>query len=193
MQTTTFDLAPAAGTVRRVAAGVRDAQLGDPTPCGSTPVAGLLDHLLGLTLAFRMAAEKTVPEGGPRADAAQLPPDWRAVLPARLDELTAAWRAPEAWEGMAEAGGVQMPAPLMAVVALDELVVHGWDLAVATGQEYRPDEESARRCLEFAASFGDDPEARAGLYGPVVPVPDDAPVLDRLLGVTGRSPALRAR
>jgi uncharacterized protein (TIGR03086 family) len=85
-----------------------------------------------------------------------------------------------------------MPASVMAAVALDELVVHGWDLAVATGQEYRGDEESARRSLEFAGSVGDDPEARAGLYGPAVPVPDDAPVLDRLLGATGRDPAWTA-
>ncbi|SDF07200.1 TIGR03086 family protein [Blastococcus aurantiacus] len=193
METTTFDLAPAAEELRRVLAGVRDAQLCDPTPCEATAVAGLLDHVLGLTLAFRMAAEKVVPGGAPQADAAALPADWRARLPAQLDDLVEAWRKPDAWEGTAEAGGVEMPAPVMAVVALDELVVHGWDLAVATGQEYRPDEESVRRCLEFAESVGDDPEARAGLYGPVVPVPDDAPVLDRLLGQTGRDPAWTAR
>lgn len=86
-----------------------------------------------------------------------------------------------------------MPAPVMAVVALDELVVHGWDLAVATGQEYRSDDDSVRRCLAFAESVGDDPEARAGLYGPVVPVPADAPLLDRLLGATGRDPRWQPR
>ena len=188
METTTFDLAPAAASVERVVAGVRDAQLCDPTPCEGTSVSGLLDHLVGLTTAFRMAAEKTVPGGGPQADGASLAPDWRTRLPAQLDELVEAWRKPDAWDGVTEAGGVQMPAPLMAVVALDELVVHGWDLAVATGQQFAPDEDSVRRCLEFAASFGDDPAARAGLYGPVVPVPGDAPVLDRLLGATGRDP-----
>ncbi|MDT0276627.1 TIGR03086 family metal-binding protein [Blastococcus goldschmidtiae] len=193
METTTFDLAPAADAVRRVAAGVRDSRLCDPTPCEATSVAGLLDHLVGLTLAFRMAAEKTVPDGGPQADAANLAPDWRTRLPARLDELVDAWREPDAWDGVTEAGGVEMPASLMAVVALDELVVHGWDLAVATGQEFAPDEESVRRCLEFAESFGDDPQARAGLYGPVVPVPLDAPLLDRLIGATGRDPAWTAR
>ncbi|SDE71029.1 TIGR03086 family protein [Blastococcus fimeti] len=191
METPTFDLAPAADELRRVAAAVDDAQLGNPTPCGPMTVAGLLDHLVGLTLAFRMAAEKVVPGGAPQADAANLAADWRTRLPAQLDELVEAWRKPDAWEGMAEAGGVQMPGAAMAVVALDELVVHGWDLAVATGQEYRPDEESAQRCLEFAASFGADPEARAGLYGPVVPVPENAPLLDRLLGQTGRDPRWR--
>lgn len=193
METTTFDLRPAADELARLAAGVRDAQLGDPTPCGDTPVAGLLDHLVGLTLAFRMAAEKTVPDGGPQLDAASLAPDWHTRLPGRLDALVDAWRAPGAWDGMTEAGGVRMPAEVMAVVALDELVVHGWDLAVATGQGYRPHEESVRRCLEFAESVGDDPEARAGLYGPVVPVPANAPLLDRLLGQTGRHPGWPVR
>ena len=191
METTTFDLAPAADELRRVLAGVRDEQLGDPTPCGETPVAGLLDHLVGLTSAFARAAAKA-PGGTATADADALPGDWRTRLPEQLDQLVEAWRKPDAWEGNADAGGVQMPASIMAAVALDELVVHGWDLAVATGQEYRGDEESARRSLEFAASVGDDPEARAGLYGPAVPVPDDAPVLDRLLGATGRDPAWTA-
>ena len=191
METTTFDLAPAAAELRRVLAGVDDAQLDDPTPCEGTSVAGLLDHLVGLTSAFARAAGKQ-PGGTATADPAALSGDWRTRLPAQLDDLVEAWRAPDAWEGMAEAGGVEMPASVMAAVALDELVVHGWDLAVATGQDYRGDEESARRSLEFAASVGDDPESRAGLYGPAVPVPDDAPVLDRLLGATGRDPAWTA-
>ena len=153
METTTFDLAPAAAELRRVLAGVDDAQLSAPTPCAGTSVAGLLDHLVGLTSAFARAAGKQ-PGGTATADPAALPGDWRTRLPAQLDDLVAAWRAPDAWEGMAEAGGVEMPASVMAAVAL---------------------------------------EARAGLYGPAVPVPDDAPVLDRLLGATGRDPAWRAR
>ena len=53
-------------------AGVRDDQLTDPTPCAGTSVAALLDHLDGLTVAFRMAAEKTPLAGGPSADADHL-------------------------------------------------------------------------------------------------------------------------
>ena len=188
--TTTLDLRPQAAEVARVVAGIRDDQLGDPTPCAGTPVAGLLDDLVGLTLAFRLAAEKTPPGGQASADADDLAPDWRERLPRQLDELVAAWRAPAASEGTAEAGGVTMPAPDMAVVALDELLVHGWDLAVATGQPYRADEASARACLGFAAAVnGEGQESPPGLFGPAVPVPADAPVFDRLLGLTGRDPA----
>jgi uncharacterized protein (TIGR03086 family) len=190
METTTPDLALAAAEVTRVVGGVRDEQLADPTPCAGTSVAAMLDHLVGLTLAFRMAAEKTPLKGAPRADAAKLPDDWRERLQLQLDALVAAWQQPSAGEGTAEAGGVSMPAPAMGVVALNEVLVHGWDLAVATGQPYRPDPASAEKCLAFAIEFADSaPEARDGIYGPVVPVPDDAPVFDRLLGQTGRDPA----
>ena len=188
MERTQLDLAPQAAELARVVAGIRDDQLGDPTPCAGTPVAGLLAHVVGLITAFRMAAEKTPVAGVPSALPDDLPPDWRTRISAQLDALVAAWQQPSAWEGTAEAGGVVMPAPVAAVVTLDEVLVHGWDLAVATGQHYTADPASVAACTEFAAQAaaqGPTP----GLFGPPVPVPDDAPPLDRLLGLTGRDPA----
>ena len=189
MQTTTPDLAPAAAEVARVVAGVRDDQLTDPTPCTGTSVAAMLDHFVGLTLGMRMAAEKNPMQGAPKADANTLPDDWRTRLPSQLDELVVAWRQPGAWDGDTEAGGVRMPAAAMGVVALNEVLVHGWDLAVATGQPYRADPASTEACLQLAREFAAVPEMRDQIYGPVVPVPDDAPPMDRLLGLTGRDPA----
>jgi uncharacterized protein (TIGR03086 family) len=185
----TIDLAPAAAATAKVVAGIRDDQLTEPTPCAGTPVAGLLGHLAGLAYAFRMAAEKTPVDGTASTDPAQLPPDWRDWIPGQLDALAAAWRDPSAHEGMTAAGGVEMPGGVAAVVALDEVVVHGWDLAVATGQPYDVDDAAADACREFAESFGED--RPPDLYGPVVPVPADASALDRLLGVTGRDPRWR--
>ncbi|WP_346619290.1 TIGR03086 family metal-binding protein [Blastococcus montanus] len=188
MQTTTVDLGPQTDEAARVVAGVRDDQLGDPTPCEGMPVAGLLDHLVGLTLAFRLAAEKAAFDGGPSADAAHLAPDWRTRLPAQLEALAAAWRAPQANRGEAEVAGVRMPAAAMAVVAWNEVLVHGWDLAVATGQPYRPDPAAVEACLAMIGDRSDTTGEPEGLFGPVVPVPDDAPPFDRLLGRTGRDP-----
>lgn len=85
------------------------------------------------------------------------------------------------------AGPVEMPADAAALVALNEVVVHGWDLARATGQEYEPDAEAVATCRAFVASF-DAPADDGGLFGPPVDVPDDAPELDRLIGATGRRP-----
>ena len=182
-----LDLEPAATAVARVAAGVRDDQLTAPTPCEGTTVAGVLGHLAGLAYAFRMAADKTPVDGSASTDPAHLPADWRTYIPEQLDALAAAWRDPAAHEGMTAAGGVEMPAEVAVVVALDEVVVHGWDVAVATGQPYSVDDAGAEACRAFADSFGDD-DRPPDLYGPRVPVPDDAPALDRLLGATGRDP-----
>jgi uncharacterized protein (TIGR03086 family) len=187
--TTTLDLGPQASEVARLVAGVRDDQLADPTPCADTPVAALLDHLVGLTLAFRLAAEKQPQSAAPKADAETLPADWRERLPRQLAELVAAWRVPAAWEGSTEVGGVTMPAPQIAVVGLDELLVHGWDLAAATGQGFVADDADVRACLGFVEQVnGEGRESPPGLFGPRVPVPADAPVLDQLLGLTGRDP-----
>ena len=193
-----IDLDPAAREVARLLDGVTDDQLAGPTPCGGYPVATLLDHLMGLSLAFTWAARKTTAaEGGSGetvpglASAEHLDPDWRAVLPRRLAELVDAWRDPKAWEGMAEAGGVTMPAEMMGAVALDELVLHGWDLARSTGQQFTCDPVSTAVVLEFTSATAQPEQAasREGLFGPVVDVPDDAPAFDRALGFAGRDPA----
>ena len=189
----TLDLGPQTDEVARLVDRVRDDQLGDPTPCEGTSVAGMLDHLVGLALAFRMGAEKRPLDGGPRASAENLAPSWRSVLPERLDALAAAWRHPTAWEGFAEVGGAKLPAAAMGGIALNEVLVHGWDLAVATGQEYRPDPAAVQACLALVTSLNEpgNEELRNGQFGPVVPVPDSAPPFDRVLGLTGRDPAWR--
>ena len=194
METTAhLDLAPACTALAGVVAGVRDDQLGGPTPCPDYAVGDLLDHVAGLCLAFVAAARKQAPPGGGAAsgDASGLPADWRAVIGDRLEALAAAWADPSAHEGDTVAGPVPMPAPVAALVALDEVLVHGWDLAVATGQPYHPDGASVAACLDFARSF-EPPEGVDGPFGPPVAVPEDAPLLDRLVGATGRDPAWRA-
>jgi uncharacterized protein (TIGR03086 family) len=192
-----LDLDPAAREVARLLDGVTDDRLAGPTPCADTSVAALLDHLMGLSLAFTWAARKSTAENGgggsrpPQPDADRLDPDWRTVLPARLGELTEAWRDPAAWEGMAEAGGVTMPSETMGVVALDELVLHGWDLARATGQRFTCDPAATEAVLAFTAAAAQPENAggRDGLFGPVVEVAEDAPPFDRALGFAGRDPA----
>ncbi len=118
---------------------------GAATPCEDWPVAVLLGHLLGLTVAFTASASKSpAPASTPEPDG-DLPADWKPQLHERLDALVVTWRVPEAWEGETEAGGVTMPAEVMGVVALDELVLHGWDLARATGQPFDADPTACRR------------------------------------------------
>lgn len=75
-------------------------------------------------------------------------------------------------------------------VALDELVIHGWDLAKATGQPVGYDGPGLEMVLDTVqSSRGGGIE---GLFGHEVPIRDDAPLVDRILGLTGRDAAWEA-
>ncbi|MET9382377.1 TIGR03086 family metal-binding protein [Streptomyces sp. NPDC002928] len=187
--TTTLDLGPQTRILTALVAGVRDEQLADGTPCPDYAVRHMLGHLYGLATAFRDAARKDLgvtTDTSPEAAVPDIGPGWREQLPEVLDELADAWRDPAAWTGMTRAGGVDLPGAVAGAVVADELVIHGWDLARATGQEYDPDPDALRAAYGFLLAAADDPDR--GIFGPVVPVPDDAPLLDRALGLSGRDP-----
>ncbi|WP_460073271.1 TIGR03086 family metal-binding protein [Streptomyces sp. YKOK-I1] len=87
-----------------------------------------------------------------------------------------------------DAGGIDLPGAVAGAVAADELVIHGWDLARATGQEYTPDPAALQASYAFLCAAADDPSRGGGIFGPVVPVPEDAPLLDRAVALSGRDP-----
>ncbi|GAA2506808.1 TIGR03086 family metal-binding protein [Streptomyces longisporus] len=191
MSDTTLDFGPQTRVIARLAEGVGDEQLADPTPCPDCAVRNMLGHLLGLSVAFRDAARKDLgvtTDTNPGAAAPDLAPDWREALPKVLDELAEAWRDPAARAGMTRAGGIDLPGEVAAAVAVDELVIHGWDLARATGQEYTPDPAALQASHDFLLAAANDPSRGGGIFGPVVPVPPDAPLLDRAVGLSGRDP-----
>lgn len=186
--TTMLDLGPQARQVSALLDGVFDTQLAGPTPCESYAVGELLNHLLGLTIAFRDAARKDL---GPttQADPAapRLPDDWRSRLPRQLDELAAAWRSEAAWEGETQVGGVTLPGAAAGRFGLNELVLHGWDLARATSQPYTGDPGSVRASISLLSGLA-DPQARGTIFGPVIEAPEDAPLMDRAVALSGRRP-----
>ncbi|MFJ6567281.1 TIGR03086 family metal-binding protein [Streptomyces sp. NPDC091292] len=188
--TDTVDLGPQARLIARIAERVTDDQLDGPTPCPAYAVHHLLGHLVGLATAFRDAARKDLgptTDTPPTSGVPDIGPDWRAELPKRLDELAEAWRDPRAWEGETRAGGVPLPGQVAGLIAMNELVVHGWDLARATGQDYAPDTAALEAAHTFLAPAAEAPPSN-GLFAPAVPVPADAPLLDRMIGLSGRNP-----
>ncbi|HEX2212841.1 MAG TPA: TIGR03086 family metal-binding protein, partial [Mycobacterium sp.] len=92
-----------------------------------------------------------------------------------------------AWEGMTRAGGVDFPGEVAGIVALTEVVVHGWDVARASGQPYDVDASTAATVLPHVTQIAAE-EPVEGLFDAAVPVADDAPVLDRIVALTGRDP-----
>jgi len=187
------DLGPAARRMAELVTGVPDDMLTAPTPCPEYRLGDLVDHVGGLARAFTGAARKDTGEAtsqGPSGDASGLGDDWRRRIPHDLDAFSEAWRDPQAWTGMTKAGGLDLPGEVAGVVALDELVIHGWDVARASGQPYDCDPGLLDAVHAFVLQFAgpEQQEARQGLFGPVVDVPDDAPLLDRVIGLSGRDP-----
>jgi uncharacterized protein (TIGR03086 family) len=184
-----IDLAPATTRMADLVASISDAQLQRPTPCPGTNLGDLVDHVSSLTIGFtavaRKAGDLSSPPPGP--DGANLEPGWRDRIARDLDVLTEAWRDSAAWQGMTMAAGVPLPGEIAGLVALDELVVHGWDIAVSTGHSYAPSLTEIEAAASFVTSF--DAPRDGNLFGPIVPVADNATPLDKLLGLTGRDPA----
>lgn len=187
-----IDFTPTTQRVRGVVAQITDDQLDLPTPAGMT-VAQVAQHLIGLSTAFTGAAAKVddaTTNTPPQPATGPLPDDWRESADAGLDALALAWQAESAWTGMTRAGGVELPGEICGLVALDEVLLHGWDLARATGQSYVPDDAEAEAVLPIVTPDPTDPggAGREGLFGPVINVADDAPLFDRVLGLAGRDP-----
>jgi uncharacterized protein (TIGR03086 family) len=192
--TVPYDLTPAARAVAALLPGIDDDRLADPTPCTEFTVSNLLFHLLGLSTAFRAAAQKDLgplTASQPQTAVPDLPAQWRTVLPERLDALASAWRDPHAWEGHTQVGGVDLPGVAAGQFGLNELVIHGWDLARATGQDLDPGESAARGSYELLRGLA-DPATRPPIFGPPLAVPETASLLDRAVGASGRDPAWQA-
>ncbi|PKW17583.1 TIGR03086 family metal-binding protein [Saccharopolyspora spinosa] len=188
------DLKPAARQLASLLERVADEQLAAPTPCTEYTLGDLIDHVGGLSLAFTAAAAKdfSLTGGGPSGDAARLPDDWRTRIPEQLAALAEAWREPAAWEGMTQAGGVQLPGAVAGNVAMNELVVHGWDIAKATGQQFRCDADSLKASLEFVAMSATRDRSPDSPFGPPLEASPEATPLDKLISLTGRDPAWQA-
>jgi uncharacterized protein (TIGR03086 family) len=188
------DLGPATQRLADLIARVEDDELDAPTPCPAYTLGDLIDHVGGLALAFTASANKergSYVEGNPSGDASRLGADWRTRIPRDLGALAQAWRKPDAWTGMTRIAGMDAPGEMVGLTVADELVVHGWDVARATGQPYSAEPALLDAAQRFLAQFT-SPDAPAGPevpFGPSRQVPDDAPALDRVVALAGRDPA----
>jgi uncharacterized protein (TIGR03086 family) len=192
-----IDLVLAARRTGLLIAGITLEQLGAPTPCPRYSLGDLLDHVDGMAQAFADAATKKVPADGgpsPSGDARHLKDGWRTRLPEQLLAMAEAWRESAAWQGTTAAGGIELPGEIAGLVALNETIVHGWDIARATDQTYDVELEPAEQCIRVMGPrpgeerpVGDDVP-----FGRPVAVAADASPLDRLIATMGRDPSWAA-
>ena len=83
-----------------------------------------------------------------------------------------------------ETGPALMAADIAAMLIM-EMVLHGWDIAQAAGQDYQCDGELGQALLGTVQAQGDMFRQYQG-FAAVVPVPDDASTFDRALALSGR-------
>jgi uncharacterized protein (TIGR03086 family) len=188
-----IDMTSACARTTDVLLAVRDDQLDGRTPCEKLTLRELVAHVGGLGTAFAAAARKDFGEltdSPPEDGGYQLADGWRSEYPGQLAGLATAWRDPGAWQGMTRVGGVDLPAEVCGMVGLTEVVIHGWDLARATGQDYDVDDEVVDALLAHLSAFTADGPVE-GLFGPPVDLPDGVPAFDRALALSGRDPRPR--
>lgn len=158
---------------------------GVPTPVSDWTALDVVDHLVSWSGAFLAAGGVELVDGPPVAS-----------------EPVAAWRhhvgqvqglldAPDAERVFVHPYAGEHPLS----TAIDrfytaDVFLHTWDLSRATGQDDTLDAAYCDVLLSGMRPLGELLRS-SGQYGPAVPVADDAPVQDQLLGFIGRDPAWR--
>ncbi|WP_134321764.1 TIGR03086 family metal-binding protein [Cumulibacter soli] len=184
-------LRPVLRDLAAVAGRVEENHLGLPTPCAEYDVSALSAHIVGWLENF--AGGYADPDGVcPLADVSSVSVT-RQQAAERID--TAAVTLDNAVQAgaaerplvISQQGG--MPGDMALSMILGEYLVHGWDLARATGQSWTPDDEASETSLTFFGGMV-TPEYRGdgGMFAAEVAVPENAPIFDRLLGFAGRNP-----
>lgn len=164
-----------------VADGVRSDQLGLPTPCTDWTVQDLLDHLVGGTEYLLAAVSAREPVPPVERTAA----DYRAGVEAVLVALA----APGALDRMCVSPlGFDWPVSQAVAGTFMDVLVHTWDLAVATGQDARLDPELVDACIARFLPQMPELGRAGGIVGPAIDVDDEAGPQAQLLGAMGRRP-----
>jgi uncharacterized protein (TIGR03086 family) len=181
-------VASTAEIVKSVPAGPLDA----PTPCAEWDVRALLNHVIGtLWLAGGLLSDQ--PPRYPMAPGGLPPADLAGDDPAAAyaEASAAALAAAAAGDALTRVHPTplgDMPGPGLAGFTTLDILVHGWDLATATGQPADLDGRLAAHVLDFARQALATPESRAGRIGPVLAAPAGAPVTGQLIAFLGRHP-----
>jgi uncharacterized protein (TIGR03086 family) len=170
-------------------AGITPEQWSRPTPCTDWDVRALVTHLSDGNNLFATAlgdgASSSAPERTPLAGATG-DHDLVAAYRDSAEAVVAAFRRSGALGRTVEVPFGTVPGAVALHLRLTEVLVHGWDLAAATGQVAAFPEDLAEQELAFTReALGGLPPGRTP-FAPPMPAPDTAPALDRLAACLGR-------
>ena len=161
-----------------VVAGIRPDQLEAATPCADFTVRGVLEHMLSGATAFAAAYRGSEPTEPDLSDPLVSFGDV-------LGDLVAAISAPGALDQTVQAPFGAVPGDTFARFVVLDGLVHGWDMAVATGQPYEPPDELVAAVDAFARQTLDPLRDGQTFADAVEPAPNASPI-ERLAHYTGR-------
>jgi uncharacterized protein (TIGR03086 family) len=182
-------MSAAAAETARVVGNVNAGELDRKTPCADWDLRTLLNHTILWTAysAEQRAYGKSVAEDLMSKDFAAAP-GFAADYQAQVARAVQAWSDPKAWAGGRSVMGSETPATDIAAMLIAEMVLHGWDIARATGQDYQCSQELANELLQTVETQGEMFRQYQG-FAAIVQVPDSADAFDRALSLSGRDPA----
>jgi uncharacterized protein (TIGR03086 family) len=160
-------------------------QMDDPTPCTEFTVHDVIDHMivLGGTFAYWFRGEEAPELKAPGVYGWVPAVEFRTVM----DDLLDAVKSPGALERTISAPIGELPGSTFArFVAFDGLI-HGWDLASATGLDYEPPAAVIASVDEFARGALTADMRDGDTFKEATAAPDDASQMERLVAFSGRS------
>jgi uncharacterized protein (TIGR03086 family) len=161
--------------------GVAPDQWSAPTPCSDWAVRDLVAHVIGTHRRVIATLHATDPvEVDPKGD---LPGQWLAASGAIAKAMDDETQASKVVGGMF---GEQPFESLVARLVCTDTLVHGWDLARATGQDEQLDPQAVSRSMDFLAPI-DEAIRRPGGFGAKITPPAGSDEQTRFLNFCGRA------
>ncbi|HKE93556.1 MAG TPA: TIGR03086 family metal-binding protein [Povalibacter sp.] len=167
--------------------GVRSGQWHDSTPCTEWDLKQVANHIIGENLwAAELFQGKTIAEVGTRLDGDLAGDDPAAAYAASVTAASDAVSKPGAMESTCHLSFGDYSGSDYAEQLLLDTLVHGWDIARASGQDTRLDQDLVAACLPFAREMTTQYRT-SGVFGEDLPVAADADAQTRLLATMGRT------
>jgi uncharacterized protein (TIGR03086 family) len=176
------------GRFAELVRGVPADRWAGPTPCTDWDVRALVNHVVGEQLwSVPLFEGATIAEVGDRFDGDLLGADPAGSASRAAAQASAVVSEPGTLDRTVHLSFGDTPATEYVDQLLADHLVHGWDLAVATGADRTLDPEVLRHCAQWYAER-EEMYRRSGSVGPRVDLPAGASEQDRLLAAFGRDP-----
>ena len=168
-----------------IVANIDQSQFGAPTPCAEFDVRALLDHMIGGNFLFVKVAQ------GERGTSVPATGDFvrdDALVPYResAEAVSKAWSDPSVLERTVHLPFGDFPGAFAIGIHTVETIVHGWDLAKATGQATELDPELYAVAWQNCKDMDDSFRGPGRPFGPVVTAPAGASDTARMMAWLGR-------